>query len=416
MLKKKILLISDHLMMNSGVAVQSKHLVDGLINTGKYKFIQIGAAKSHLDYSPVKVNEDLIIIPFQGFGNKDVIRSLLVTEKPDAMIIFNDPRFFDKVFEIEDEIHQICPILYWHVWDNRPFPEFNRHIYESTDMINCISYLTHNVLKYKYDNKVSYIPHSLPQSLFFKLQNEEKLSYKERILGKDKVNNFTCLWINRNTRRKRPADLLKAWQIFLFNLKEKFGHNNATLIMHTDPEDSQGSNLFEIAKMLKIKDSVCFSTEPIDFREINILHNISDVCINISYAEGFGLSTLESMQVGNPIIAVKTGGQTRQIINHFDGSINGIALEPDMTTISGSQKVHYLNEDYVKTENVAKAILEMYNLGEEKRNEIGKKAMEYVKKEFNYNNMISLWDNSLEETIKNWKNDYKRIRISKIGE
>ena len=168
--------------------------------------------------------------------------------------------------------------------------------------------------------------------------------------------------------------------------------------------------------MLKIKESVCFSTEPIDFREINILHNISDVCINISYAEGFGLSTLESMQVGNPIIAVKTGGQTRQIINHFDGSINGIALEPDMTTISGSQKVHYLNEDYVKTENVAKAILEMYNLGEEKRNEIGKKAMEYVKKEFNYNNMISLWDNSLEKTINNWKNDHKRIRISKIGE
>jgi hypothetical protein len=26
---------------------------------------------------------------------------------------------------MEDEIHQICPITYWHVWDNDPYPAFN---------------------------------------------------------------------------------------------------------------------------------------------------------------------------------------------------------------------------------------------------------------------------------------------------
>ena len=39
-----------------------------------------------------------------------------------------------KLFDIEDEIHQICPIAYWHVWDNRPTPRFNKVLYESTDV------------------------------------------------------------------------------------------------------------------------------------------------------------------------------------------------------------------------------------------------------------------------------------------
>ena len=37
---------------------------------------------------------------------------------------------------------------------------------------------------------------------------------------------------------------------------------------------------------------------------MNILHNIVDCYINISYAEGFGLGTLEAMQCGKPIIAL----------------------------------------------------------------------------------------------------------------
>ena len=136
--------------------------------------------------------------------------------------------------------------------------------------------------------------------------------------------------------------------------------------------------------------------------------------MNISLAEGFGLSTLESMQVGNPIIAVKTGGQTSQVINRFNSTINGFALDPDVTTISGSQDTHYINEDFVKTEKVSKAIFKMYELGKEKRKEIGLKAKEYVNKEFNHNQMIKSWDSSLEETISNWKQNYQRIRVLEV--
>ena len=106
-----------------------------------------------------------------------------------------------------------------------------------------------------------------------------------------------------------------------------------TLLLHTDPRDQEGPNLLAVAEHFDIVDSVVFSTQRIDFDQINVLHNISDACINISYAEGFGLTTLESMQVGNPIIAVKTGGLTRQVVDHRDGSENGVALDVEYQSL-----------------------------------------------------------------------------------
>jgi len=125
-MRKKLLIISDHAMTTSGVATQSRHLIEGLLKTQKYDIVQLGAAIRHQNYMTQDVTNHFKIIPCDGFGNKDIIRSLLVKEKPDVMIIFTDPRFFGHIFEMEDEIHQVCPIMYWHVWDNRPTPQYNK--------------------------------------------------------------------------------------------------------------------------------------------------------------------------------------------------------------------------------------------------------------------------------------------------
>ena len=145
MSKHKILLISDHALSSSGVGVQSKYLIEGLLKYNKYSFIQLGAAIKHNDYKTVKISDDFYIKPIDGFGNQELIRSIVLNEQPDAIIIFSDPRFFTWLFLMEDEIRQVCPILWWHVWDNMPFPDFNSWMYESVDAINCHSYLTYNM-------------------------------------------------------------------------------------------------------------------------------------------------------------------------------------------------------------------------------------------------------------------------------
>ena len=116
----------------------------------------------------VTVNEDFIIKPIEGFGNPEMLRVALATERPDALLLFTDPRFFLWLFEMEDEVHQHCPIVWWHVWDNRPAPEFNKVLYEATDLINCHSYLTYEMCKELVSaSKVNFVPHALPDNIFY---------------------------------------------------------------------------------------------------------------------------------------------------------------------------------------------------------------------------------------------------------
>jgi len=403
--KKKILVLSDHALSTSGVGTQTRHFINGLIAKGEWTFRQFGAAMKHADYRTVVVNEDFIIKPIDGFGTKDMLRVTLATEKPDLILIFTDPRFFGWLFEMEDEIHQVCPIAWWHVWDNLPKPSFNAPFYESTDLINCHSYLTYEICKQDFPEKTNFVPHALPSDLFFPLTEAQRSAKRQEILGKRK-DNFILFWVNRNARRKRPSDVVEAWSIFRRKIESE-GRSDATLLMHTDPLDQEGPNLYETVKLFGVEDSVVFSTDRIDFNKMNDLHNISDACINISYAEGFGLATLEAMQSGRPIIAAKTGGLTRQVIDHRDGSENGVALDIDFRTCVGSQTVPYIYEDYVSNESTAKAIEKMYRMTPDERKLLGNKVSEYVKSEFDYQKTIDMWHETLNKTIGSWKENYK---------
>ncbi len=413
--KYKILMLSDHALSTSGVGCQSRFLIEGLVKKGCWTVRQFGAAIRHDNYDVVQINPDFVIKPIDGFGDRNLILEALATERPDVLLIFTDPRFFVWLWEMEDEIRGICPIAYWHVWDNKPFPEYNAAFYEATDLINCHSHLTYELVSEFAPEKTNFIPHSLPNEIYFPIEDNEVLQYKTEVLGKERVDHFVLFWINRNARRKRPADLLWAWSKFIQKIKSGGKEPKATLLLHTDPRDNEGPNLLAIAEHLDIVDSVVFSNQRIDFDKINVLHNISDACINISYAEGFGLATLESMQCGKPIIAVKTGGLTRQVVDHRDGTENGVALEVDFQSLVGSQTVPYIFEDYANTDSIADAIYKLWDMSPADRKELGQKAMKYVDSEFHYQKTVDLWHDSLKSLIENRKAaPFKRWSIQEV--
>lgn len=414
MQKKKILVISDHALSTSGVGTQTRHLIMGLLEKKKYTFRQFGAAMKHTDYRTMVVNEDFIIKPIDGFGDRELIRVTLATEKPDAILIFTDPRFFIWLFEMIDEVHQVCPIAWWHVWDNDPSPAFNNVLYDGTDLINCHSYHTYQNVSKTHPDKTHFIPHAVPDSLFTPLADHERNRLKVQLLGKNRENHFVGVWINRNAKRKRPNDVLLAWKLFLDELQKKHGHRNASMIMHTDPLDSEGPNLFATSEMLGIVDNVFFSKDRLEFEKVNALYNISDFCLNISFAEGFGLGTLEAMQSGTPIIALKTGGLTRQVVDHRDGSENGLALPVELRTLVGSQQVPYIYEDYVSCETVAQKMMEMYEMPAEKKSSLRKKVRDYVTSEFSYQKTVDEWDRTLTDLIDNWKSRRKTWNMETI--
>lgn len=398
-------------MSTSGVGCQSRWLINGLIATNKYSFKVFGGAVKHDNYDTVHVSDDFIIKPTNGFGDPNLLRQVLATERPDALLLFTDPRFFIWVWEMEDEVHQICPIAYNHLWDNDPWPEFNRVLYESTDLINCINWPTYEMVSKRFPEKTNYIPHALPKDLFVKLKESDVKMFKTMVLGKEKEDHFVVLYVSRNAKRKQPSDVIVSFAHFLEQLNEKYGHKNATLLMHTDPFDQEGPNLVHVVEMLGVTNNVVFSNNRIGFAEMNGIYNISDVVINRSCNEGFGLSVLEAKMAEKPVIAIKTGGLTRQVEDHETGEQFGVALNPEVRSLVGNQLVPYIYEDYVSHASVTNAIMNIYELGKEKRDKIGLASRIHALKNYDIDKVIKSWDDSLTKLIDGWQQNHSSWRV-----
>ena len=388
--KMKVLVLSDHPFSPSGVGTQTKYMIDCLLKTGKYQFLCLGGAIKHQDYRPVKTEEwdnDFIIIPIDGYGTPDQIRAYMAQFKPDILWFMTDPRFYTWLWNFAQEVRAKVPMVYYHVWDNYPYPKFNRKYYLSNDKIVTISKLTSDIVKtVAPEVDESYLPHAVNSEIFKPLEEKD---YKQ-FMQKDKTMFF---WTNRNAKRKMSGSVVWWYKQFL----DKVGHDKAFLLMHTDPKDPHGQDLEAIALELGLtKDNFAISNAKVPQNVMAQFYNAADCTINVSDAEGFGLSVLESLSCGTPVIVNKTGGMQDQAIGE-NGEEFGIVIEPASKAIIGSQDVPYIYEDRVSGDDVVTAMVAMHNLSREQRKALGKKGVEHVRKNFSFEQFGKEWDRILQE-------------------
>ena len=397
--KIKVLVLSDHPMSPSGVGTQTRYVVESLLRTGKFSFICLGGAVKHQNYDPVRTEEfgeDLVIYPVDGYGTQDMVRSVIHQEKPDIMWIMTDPRFWGWLWEIENEIRQFLPIVYYHVWDNYPYPHFNKPYYESNDAIASISKLTDDIVRtVAPEVKCKYIPHAVDET-FTKLSPEEILGFKKNNLQKicnwEDEEKFIFFWNNRNARRKMSGSVLWWFKEFL----DEVGHDKASLIMHTDPKDAHGQDLEAMSNHLGLNNGeVIISADKVPPKILSYLYNVADCTVNISDAEGFGLATLESLSCETPIIVTMTGGLQFQVTDKEEWF--GIGIEPSSKAVIGSQGVPWIFEDRVNKEDFINALKKMYNMTKEERSALGKKGREYVDRDFSFGEFKDNWINFMLE-------------------
>ena len=101
--RKKILLIADDLRVQSGVAQIAREFV--VHSCHRYNFACIGGAVNHPDKGKrfdmcqamaesSKVEDAYTMLyPTDGYGNIEIIRSIIDLESPDAIFIITDPRY-----------------------------------------------------------------------------------------------------------------------------------------------------------------------------------------------------------------------------------------------------------------------------------------------------------------------------------
>jgi glycosyltransferase involved in cell wall biosynthesis len=150
------------------------------------------------------------------------------------------------------------------------------------------------------------------------------------------------------------------------------------------------------------KANIIFSDKRRPVEELNLIYNIADCTINIANNEGFGLATAESVMAGTPIIINVTGGLQDQAGFTKDGAL----IEADdyielgslhdwrqwedkldcgswarpvwsrSRSLAGSVPTPYIWDDRVDLEEVAQAMLEMYETPKEEREANGLEGRE----------------------------------------
>lgn len=388
--KITVLTLGDHPFFPSGVAGQTKYICEALLDSGKFKIVSLGGAVDHPNYDPVgtdKYKDDWIICPVKGYGTQQVLRQKIYQIKPDIIWFMTDPRFYEWLWHMEDEVRTNVPMIYYHVWDNYPYPTFNDKFYSSNDKVATISKVTSDIVRTVSPNvEEQYIPHAVDSTVFQKLSGTDAKEAIKKLRAENEFDDkFVFFWNNRNARRKQSGSII--W--WFKDVLDKIGHDKAILLMHTDVNDDHGQPLAALVQELGLEDQVKFSTTKVDPMQLAGLYNMADCTINISDAEGFGLATLESLSCETPIIVNMTGGLQEQVTDGEDWF--GIGIEPSSKAVIGSMACPFIYEDRLDKEDFINACVEMYSKSEEDRRELGRKGREHVVKNYNFKDFKSAW-------------------------
>jgi len=328
--RKKILLLCDDIRFTSGIATMAREIVVG--TSHHFNWVNIGGAINHpekgqrLDLS-ADTNKNagiedssIMVYPTDGYGSIEFVRQLMDIEKPDAIMLFTDPRYWVWLFQHERELRQQIPIIYLNIWDDLPYPLYNKPYYESCDTLFAISKQTENINhvvlgEQAKDKLIKYVPHGINEKQFYPLDKTttEFNQFRKQVFGELEFD-FVTFYNSRNLRRKSTSDLILAFKTFLDKLPKNEA-DKCALVLHTDAVDDNGTDLPRVIEMLMgdKQKNIFISNQKINIEQLNKYYNLADITALISSNEGWGLSLTESMMAGTPILANVTGGMQDQM-------------------------------------------------------------------------------------------------------
>ena len=167
----------------------------------------------------------------------------------------------------------------------------------------------------------------LPHPMYLIPPSIDPLSDKNSDMSEEELANAYARWeidpdrpvitqISRFDRFKDPLGVVRAYR-----LVKDFIPVQLVLAGGGATDDPEGEEVFNEVKASAGDDPDVhiLLLPPDDHRTINALQRISDIVLQKSTREGFGLTVTEALWKGKPVIGGDTGGIRLQVVNHHTG-------------------------------------------------------------------------------------------------
>jgi trehalose synthase len=198
-------------------------------------------------------------------------------------------------------------------------------------------------------------------------QNEIDSTYEEFNLDRKRP---IMLQVSRYDRFKDPLGVIDAYKL----TKQSVPEIQLVLAGGGAPDDPEGEEVLrEVRDAAGDDPDIHILLLPPDaHKTINALQRISDIVLQKSLKEGFGLTVTEAMWKGKPVIGGNTGGIRLQVINHHTGFLvdtpEGAALriqqllrDPEKLKEMGRKAKEYVRNNFLITRHL-REILSLFTI------------------------------------------------------
>lgn len=262
----------------------------------------------------------------------------------------------------EDYGHYVLPFGFRHI--GMPFykiyvkNKFNRVAKNASSLIIPTKKVEDMLKRFKVNKPYSIIPTGIDLSKFDKnIYDIEKI---KRIKEKFNLDKITLLYIGRISKEKSIDDLIK------YFYDNKFKDKYKLFIVGNGPYLDTLKNL---VKKDNLTDSVIFAG-PVPNDEVGLYYQVGDVFVNASHSETQGLTIVEAMSSGLPIltrydvnldnvIIHKTNGMFYNNEEEFFSNLNEIILNKELNEALRNNAC-ISSKEYNK-EAFTKNVLDVYN-------------------------------------------------------
>jgi len=322
----RFVLISTHIDQMTGYAKVVTNLLQQLSTVPEVKVFHFGfqrhpsrpgirtAPKGIIQYDAAANEEPRE----EGFGfNK--ITEYLETVNPDVVMIYNDPMIIYKFIETMKYEKGKSPFKLWIyldlVYKGTVQPLIDK-INECADRVYMFSDTwVREYSTYGPTPTMSVMEHAVDSTVFSKLDHHTRASI--RMMMNIPTNAIVFLNANRNSQRKRidlsimafaeliSRDTQKPYFMMIVTAATPQGGGYYDLMrIYTTELAAHNLTIEKLGNRLIIIDS---AATPLPDAKINEIYNITDIGINTSDGEGFGLCQLEHLYTGAPQVVTDVG-------------------------------------------------------------------------------------------------------------